>query len=160
MQNKPKKWLEVGSLDGKEWRDFPASRVADATGYDLRTVNSWCDGRPIPAPARKLLAMVMLGCLPDDEWSFWRARGRYLHNLDSGSAYDARALEQDWLTWQRLAETQRENQELKAANAALQSQMAQMARERRCLSSWHQRRPSPPLQHDLFDFSQAQKSPA
>ena len=161
MKKKTTRWLKIWSIDGRECRDFSDESIVRATGYSLMNVRRWADGAPIPEPARKLLALVMLGCLPEKAWERWRIRGNVLHNTDTGDSYDIHDL--SWAPWIALqfSDYRRRIRELEATNADLARQLVQAARMRhRCLSSWHQRQPVRPRQADLFDFPQAQKSPA
>lgn len=105
QSNRPQQWIKIYSIDGREAQEFLVSHVAKRTGYHIKTVKSWANGAPIPPPAHKLLAMLMLGCFPVDAgspWIKWRSKGNFLYNGDNGQSYDAGMIRQDWLTWQRL----------------------------------------------------------
>lgn len=161
MRKKTTRWIKIWSTDGKECRDFTDEAVVKATGYSLINVRRWADGAPIPEPARQLLAMTMLGCLPDKAWQCWRVSGGHLYNIQTGDDYEENNL--DWASWVALqfADYRGQIRMLEARNVQLAQQLATIAKARtRCLPSWHQRQPPPPRQFGLFDFPQAQKSPA
>lgn len=159
MQKQSKKWLFVTSLDGKETRDFSASHVARVTGYDLRTVNAWCDGRPIPEPARRFLALVLLGCLPAPDWHRWRVVGRQLLNLDDGQAFDCRDLAADYVMRQQLADARRQIAALESVARSRERVLSSALIGRRCIPAWHRSDSRRPVQGSLFDDFQTQKSP-